>query len=338
MEIDTVGLGTGERATDFVLPLEPGGKQTRFYAKAGGIPVLLVFMGDGSQEPAKYLLDALSNKGDFAVFGVRTGGEAIGKIPFPVFRDGQGAVASAYRLGQEKQNVVFVLDANLRVLGSAKLEDGEPAVNKVQALLEDAGKKNIEPIEVQVQAPVLLIPRVLDRKICNFLVQVWQHEGNEETGVERSQGAARKETIDHQDKRRRDHVVMDEQHMKMLSSTIGRRVMPEVQRAFGYRATRFEGFKIACYDAADSGFFDAHRDNLSPATAHRRFALTVNLNEGYEGGFLRFPEFGPHLYRPEPGGAVIFSCSHLHEVTPVVVGRRFALLSFLFGEEGIRGN
>jgi hypothetical protein len=40
---------------------------------------------------------------------------------------------------------------------------------------------------------------------------------------------------------------------------------------------------------SDGGFFRAHRDNLSPATAHRRFALTLNLNESYQGGQLRFP-------------------------------------------------
>ena len=65
--------------------------------------------------------------------------------------------------------------------------------------------------------------------------------------------------------------------------------MPEVQKAFSFKATRFEGFKIVCYDAKEGGFFHAHRDNMSPATAHRRFALTLNLNEGYEGGCLRFP-------------------------------------------------
>ena len=80
------------------------------------------------------------------------------------------------------------------------------------------------------------------------------------------------------------------------------------------------------------GVFRAHRDNLSPATAHRRFALSLNLNAGYEGGYLRFPEYGPHLYRPEAGGALVFACSHLHEVTEVSQGRRFVLLSFLFGE------
>jgi hypothetical protein len=65
--------------------------------------------------------------------------------------------------------------------------------------------------------------------------------------------------------------------------------MPELSKAFAYRASRFEGFKIACYQVSDRGFFRAHRDNLSPATAHRRFALTLNLNESYQGGQLRFP-------------------------------------------------
>ncbi len=84
------------------------------------------------------------------------------------------------------------------------------------------------------------------------------------------------------------------------------------------------------------GFFSTHRDNLSPATAHRRFALTLNLNEGYEGGFLRFSEYGPHLYRPGTGGAIVFSASLLHEVLEVTTGERFVLLSFLYGEESAR--
>ena len=109
-----------------------------------------------------------------------------------------------------------------------------------------------------------------------------------------------------------------------------------MQRAFAFRATRFEGFKIACYDAASQGFFRPHRDNLSPSTAHRRFAMSLNLNEDYKGGQLRFPEYGLDLYRPEAGAALMFSCSNLHEVVPVTRGRRFALLSFLFGEEGRR--
>jgi predicted 2-oxoglutarate/Fe(II)-dependent dioxygenase YbiX len=62
--------------------------------------------------------------------------------------------------------------------------------------------------------------------------------------------------------------------------------------------------------------------------------MTINLNTGeYTGGCLRFPEYGSRLYRPQVGEAVIFSCSLLHEVTPVSTGKRFALLSFFYNDE-----
>ncbi|MYF72622.1 MAG: 2OG-Fe(II) oxygenase, partial [Gemmatimonadetes bacterium] len=188
-------------------------------------------------------------------------------------------------------------------------------------------------IDVDVQAPVLLIPNVLTPDICQALINVWATQGNIETGVESSRSGIRRDVIDYENKKRRDHEVTDARLLRLLTSTVGRRVMPEVQRAFHYRATRFEGFKIACYDSESGGFFRAHRDNLSPSTAHRRFALTLNLNDDYTGGYLVFPEFGPHRYRPPAGDAIAFSSSFLHEVQPVTQGRRFTLLSFLFHEE-----
>jgi len=93
--------------------------------------------------------------------------------------------------------------------------------------------------------------------------------------------------------------------------------MPEIRKAFAYDASRFEGFKIGCYRAEDEGFFTAHRDNISPATAHRTFALTLNLNDDYDGGELWFPEYEPDRYRPAVGEALAFSGAHLHEVLPV---------------------
>jgi predicted 2-oxoglutarate/Fe(II)-dependent dioxygenase YbiX len=63
--------------------------------------------------------------------------------------------------------------------------------------------------------------------------------------------------------------------------------------------------------------------------------MTLNLNTGaYEGGELRFPEYGRELYRPEAGGAVIFSCSLLHEALPVTRGKRFAMFTFLTDAAG----
>lgn len=98
-----------------------------------------------------------------------------------------------------------------------------------------------------------------------------------------------------------------------------------------FEVTHVERYIVACYDAEDGGYFKAHRDNTTRATAHRQFACSINLNaEEFEGGDLRFPEFGPQTYRPPTGGAVIFSCALLHEATPVTRGRRYAYLPFFY--------
>jgi predicted 2-oxoglutarate/Fe(II)-dependent dioxygenase YbiX len=199
------------------------------------------------------------------------------------------------------------------------------------ALLEAAVHRG-PAAEVRGQAPVLFVPRVIDATLRDRLIGHLEHDGSVEAGVERSSPQGRADVLDADFKRRRDHTVADADLLRELSSVIGARVMPEVAKAFAFRATRFEGFKLACYDASTGGFFRAHRDNLSSSTAHRVFALTLNLNDAYDGGQLRFPEYGNQLYRPDAGAALVFSCAHLHEVLDVTAGRRFVLLSFLYGE------
>ena len=252
-------------------------------------------------------------------------------IPFLAFSDTDGVVASHYGVDQGTKMTVFVLSSNLRVLSAHALKKTETWADKVATLLDTLPRQ--QAVEVESQAPVLFIPDVLDDRYCEQLIAIWRTQGNVETGVERSEEGGRADAISPETKRRRDHTVADAELLRDLTSRVGRRVVPAVRKAFSFRATRFEGFKIASYDAAEGGFFRAHRDNLSPATAHRRFALTLNLNEGYSGGHLRFPEYGSHLYRPKTGGAIVFSGSLLHEALEVTKGQRFVLLSFLFGEE-----
>ena len=90
---------------------------------------------------------------------------------------------------------------------------------------------------------------------------------------------------------------------------------------------------MACYSAGEGGHFRSHRDNTTKGTAHRRFAVSINLNpDEYEGGDLCFPEFGTHTYLPPLGGCVVFSCSLMHEAKPVTRGERYAFLPFLYDE------
>jgi predicted 2-oxoglutarate/Fe(II)-dependent dioxygenase YbiX len=248
-----------------------------------------------------------------------------------LLQDADGRAAGAYRTGGAP--TAFLLDPNLRVRATLPLADGARVAADVAELVAELVWDDRRPREITTQAPVLVVPDVLDPEQCAELIAVWEQEGHSETGVEAANGGGRAEQRNAQLKRRRDHVVGDPQRSRELATRIGRRVLPELWKAFAYRASRFEGFKIACYQASDRGFFGAHRDNLSPTTAHRRFALTLNLNDGYQGGQLRFPEYGPELYRPAAGAALLFSCSHLHQVLEVTAGRRFVLLSFLFGDQ-----
>lgn len=225
----------------------------------------------------------------------------------------------------------FVLDENLRILERQPLALGKSYVQQllktIAALPQPAPAR-----QIQQQAPVLLIPNVLSPQFCQQLIQGYETHGGSESGFMRQEGQSTKIVLDPKVKRRRDWLLTDPNWLQQINSALGRRIVPEIEKAFQFRATRFERYTVACYEAAQQGFFQPHRDNTAQGNAHRRFALTLNLNEGYEGGCLRFPEYGPDLYGPGPGSAVVFSCSLLHEVLPVTQGRRFVLLSFFYGE------
>ena len=325
-------LTRGDRAPDMVLP-SGDGTPTRFYGHAGGRPALLLVADESSGAALQSLAAALEGLGDDELSVHVVGPDSVGRVglPFTFLRDVDGRVARAYQT--EGAPTAFLLDRNLRVRASLPLADDGAVARAVSDLLRDVAWDLDMTREIATQAPLLMVPDVLDSEQCETLVRVWRDEGHHQTGVEAFAAGGRAEQITDAVKRRADHIVADPKRSREIAAIVGRRVMPELVRAFAYRATRFEGFKIACYEASDGGFFSAHRDNLSPATAHRRFALTLNLSDDYQGGQLRFPEYGPELYRPATGAALLFSCSLLHEVRAVTAGRRFVLLSFLFGDD-----
>jgi len=138
--------------------------------------------------------------------------------------------------------------------------------------------------------------------------------------------------IDDNRKMRRYWEIVADDLRELIAGNVKRHLTLPVQRAFQFRATRMERYIVACYEAG-SGHFRPHRDNTTRGTAHRQFAVTINLNAGdYDGGDLRFPEFGQRTYRAPTGGAIVFSCSMLHEATPVTSGKRYAFLPFLYDE------
>ena len=184
---------------------------------------------------------------------------------------------------------------------------------------------------------MLILPRVFEPAFCKTLIDTYQDGDSFDSGFMRQVGGKTVLDKDYAHKRRRDVLIDDESLQEQVRGRIQARLAPEMERCFQFKPTRIERYLIACYAAADQAHFKPHRDNTTTGTAHRRFAVTINLNAGeYEGGDLIFPEFGRQSYRAPTGGAVVFSCSLMHEALPVTKGVRYAFLPFLYDEAAAR--
>lgn len=225
----------------------------------------------------------------------------------------------------------IVIDPSLRILACGRASETEAVFRVLRAL----PKPDLHA-GVALTAPVLIVPRVFEADLCRRLIDCYHAIGGEPTGVMKEINGKTVRVLD-DFKRRRDVEIADESIQMELRSRIERRLVPEIFKCFQFRPTRMERYLIACYDAEKGGWFEAHRDDTTPGTAHRKFACSINLNAGdYDGGDLRFAEFGSQTYRPPTGGALIFSCSLLHQATPVTRGRRYAFLPFFYDEDGQR--
>ncbi|MGG5809227.1 2OG-Fe(II) oxygenase family protein [Falsiroseomonas sp. CW058] len=208
---------------------------------------------------------------------------------------------------------------------------GEDALDRALAALPEPPAP--APIR-RTGAPVLLVPGVLEPDFVARLLAHW--DAGEKTADLVANARAESGGMAAAGIKRRADVFLDDRELYLgFQRRIERRVVPEMWRAFRFRAASFEAPRIGCYDGAAGGAFGPHRDNRTPYTAHRRFAMSLNLNTGeYEGGALRFAEFGAEAYEPEAGGCAIFSCDLLHEALPVTSGRRFAIFTFFTDAEG----
>ncbi len=338
-----VGLYRGDPAPWFTVRCTSN--EQYHFESIGGRCVVLCFFGSAAQPLSAAVLAAFLERREIfdderaCFFGVSVDPEderqqrVRQRLPgFRWFWDFDLAVSRAYGALREEGAAppaylpqTVALDERLRVLGAVPFR-GEAAAH-----VEEVLRMIVAPAEQH--APVLLVPRVFEPGLCRALIEHYAQHGGSDSGVMRERGGMTVGVHDHGFKRRRDQTILDEELRGACVARIHRRLVPEIARAFAFEATRVERHIVACYDAADGGFFSPHRDNTSPGTAHRRFAVTLNLNAGeYGGGDLRFPEFGRRTYRAEAGGAVVFSCALLHEATPITSGRRFAYLPFLYDD------
>jgi predicted 2-oxoglutarate/Fe(II)-dependent dioxygenase YbiX/peroxiredoxin len=319
----------------------------------GGRHVVLSFLGSAASEASRGVIDeVIRNRSRFdpatsCFLGVITGPDdrefdRVG-VQYPgiiLAADFDRAISRHYGAAvsdgpaDSYRPHSLILDARLRVVEAIPIEgDGRAHVARLLASIDA-----LPPIRtLDGFAPVLVVPRVFEPEFCRGLIDYYLQNGGKESGFVRDVDGKTVELSDPRFKRREDCHIADPALARAAQLRIGQRLVPEIYKAFQFHATRIERHLVACYDSERGGVFTEHRDNTSKGTAHRRFAVTLNLNdEDYEGGDLRFPEFGPRTYRAPTGGAVVFSCSLLHEATVVTRGRRFVYLPFLYDEQAAK--
>lgn len=321
---------------------------------AAGRYVVLCFLASAADPHARAAIAAVRQRPDLfddehaSFFGVsldaadETEKRVADSYPgYRYFWDFDGAISRLYgavpveagpgsgKVGVRRQWVV--LDPTLRVMRVVPFQEGRSDIGAVLAFLDA-----LPPVErfagFALQAPILVLPEVFERDFCDRLIGLYEATGGEESGFMREVDGKTVAVHDTRHKRRRDHVITDPSIIAETQARIRRRVVPQILKAHQFQVTRMERYIVSCYAAEDGAHFNAHRDNTTKGTAHRRFAVSVNLNEDFDGGEVSFPEYGPRAFKAPAGGAVVFSCSLLHAVSTVTRGRRFAFLPFLYDD------
>lgn len=329
------------------------------FAQSGGHRTLLAFVGDPKhahgEEACRAIVEAQpilaqANVASFAVVSsaITQNSEEIRHIDqnTTIFLDRRFEVFRKYRMATRAtpepgapivlRTGAFLIRENLRLQAFIPFSPIETFCERLSHACDF-----LLPVEsflpAAFHAPVLQIPRVFNLDLCRDLIGAFDRDGGVATGFMRDVDGKTKGLFDPIIKNRRDCHIKDQDLLNRARNAIRLRLLPEIQKSFAFQATRVERYLVARYGSEGQDFFRAHRDNVSKGTAHRRFAVTVNLNtEEFDGGELWFPEYGRRLYKPETGAAVVFSCSLLHEALPVSSGTRYAFLPFLYDEAGAR--
>jgi len=330
----------GDPVPWFSVPLVTGGSFDLHVF--GGRWVVLAFFGapgtpEAEQKLAELLQDAqLFDEDKIAVRVIFTAPPAdsakyaqISSKGLAFLADYDGAISRAF--GASGMPRTIVLDPMLRAIADIPWDFASGHAQTVSQVL-----RGLPPVEdsagVPMNAPTLIVPRVFDFELCEFLVKFYEEQGGEDSGFYLDIDGKTAKALDYRLKRRNDLVLALPEVRDVVRGQITRRLLPAIERYLNFAATRIDRYIVACYDSAVGGHFHRHRDNMNAGAEHRRYAVTINLNKDYDGCDVVFPEFGRKAYRAPYGGAIVFSCGALHEVTPITRGRRYAFLTFLYGE------
>jgi hypothetical protein len=323
-------LEAGDIAPSFRLMGQSGEAIDPLSDLVAGKPLLVLFCPKGAGLPvdAESLGQAVAAADGRNVVAAPVGaGETPIPTGFELAFDKDGAVLRQFNASTEPRIVLIGPNRHILYIG---IDAG--AARAALARIEPSRRHVVMP----AHPPVLVVPDVLSRADCQRLINIFAMQGQVfvEPGHDNlppGNHDVKQRIPDYGRQDRIDHWIRQPETTAFINDRLSRRLLPEIEKSFQFKITRHEAYRIGSYQGERGGELHGHRDNTHPKVAHRKFACSINLNaEQFEGGELRFPEFGNQLYRPETGAGIVFSSSLLHEPLHVTSGRRFVLLCFLY--------
>lgn len=211
-------------------------------------------------------------------------------------------------------NKIFEINNEIRAYIASPNRRIKDIINKEQILNFKINNIN-NYLDKNIHIPYLIIENVFSKKLLNKIIKFYFQKKN------------KNQLIDHKHSTKdRSHVYPDLELEKEIDNKLSRTVLVELRKVFYFDAKYRETYKITSYDSISSGRFHAHRDTPAPYQ-HRKYAMSLLLNDDYEGGELYFPEYGIKV-KPKANTAVIFPGISTHQVLTVTKGSRMAMITF----------
>jgi predicted 2-oxoglutarate/Fe(II)-dependent dioxygenase YbiX len=200
---------------------------------------------------------------------------------------------------------IYILNANRRVVDIKKIKN-----------LEDINQFEFD-YKFDINKPYLIVENVLSPELLAEVLQFYKDN------IHKSQ-------LHDTNSKNRLHVHPDIELERKIDNKLSRALFPEIRKIFYLDVKYRELYKICSYNAETSGRFHAHRDTPHPFQ-HRKFGLSLLLNDDYDGGELLLPEYNIKL-KPKANTAIIFPGICTHQVAEVIKGSRQTIISFLCSE------